>query len=152
MKKTKLLPFLFVLLLLGCEGNLSVTSSNSASEALADFNFQIRTVSGIESIRQSEYQRFELYAKQQGDEVLNTDYTFEFSVNEFDGNLEFNKTFYRPNDQIHISYAELKKAKYLLYFNYYPIKPAVGTHTLTFSLKDVQKRTKSVQKKIVVTL
>ena len=150
MKIIKLLPF--VLLILGCDGNLNVTPLTPALESLPDFNFQIRTVSGMETIRQSEYQRFELYVKQQGAEILATDYIFEFSVTEFDGNIEFNKAIYRPNDQIHIPYTDLKKAQNLLYFNYYPIKPAVGVHTVTFSLKDAQKRVKSVQKKVVVVL
>ncbi|WP_028524425.1 hypothetical protein [Runella limosa] len=150
MKIIKLLPF--VLLILGCDGNLNVTPLAPALKSLPDFNFQIRTVSGMETIRQSEYQRFELYVKQQGAEILATDYIFEFSVTEFDGNIEFNKAIYRPNDQIRIPYTDLKKVQNLLYFNYYPIKPAVGVHTVTFSLKDAQKRVKSVQKKVVVVL
>lgn len=150
MKIIKLLPF--VLLILGCDGNLNVAPLTPALESLPDFNFQIRTVSGMETIRQSEYQRFELYVKQQGAEILATDYIFEFSVNEFDGNIEFNKVIYRPNDQIRIPYTTLTKAQNLLYFNYYPIKPAVGVHTVTFTLKDAQKRVKSVQKKVVVSL
>lgn len=150
MKIIKLLPF--VLLILGCDGNLNVAPLTPALESLPDFNFQIRTVSGIETIRQSEYQRFELYVKQQGVEILATDYIFEFSVTEFDGNIEFNKAIYRPNDQIRIPYIAFTKAQNLLYFNYYPIKPAVGVHTVTFTLKDTQKRAKSVQKKVVVSL
>lgn len=150
MKIIKLLPF--VLLIFGCDGNLNVAPLTPALESLPDFNFQIRTVSGIETIRQSEYQRFELYVKQQGVEILATDYIFEFSVTEFDGNIEFNKAIYRPNDQIRIPYIAFTKAQNLLYFNYYPIKPAVGVHTVTFTLKDAQKRVKSVQKKVVVSL
>lgn len=150
MKIIKLLPF--VLLILGCDGNLNVAPLTPVLESLPDFNFQIRTVSGMETIRQSEYQRFELYVKQQGAEILATDYIFEFSVNELDGNIEFNKAIYRQNDQIRIPYIALTKAQNLLYFNYYPIKPAVGVHTVTFTLKDAQKRVKSVQKKVVVSL
>lgn len=150
MKIIKLLPFL--LIILGCDGNLNVAPLTPALESLPDFNIQIRTVSGMETIRQSEYQRFELYVKQQGTEILATDYIFEFSVTEFDGNIEFNKAIYRPNDQIRIPYTDFKKALNLLYFNYYPIKPAVGVHTVTFTLKDTQKRVKSVQKKVVVVL
>jgi hypothetical protein len=149
----KYLLFSLMLTFLSCQSHLDiqpVTNNDGPNTVLLpDFNFRVRVLTGTDIIRSTEFQSYSVYLKQLEFYVPNQSYNITFQLtNGYDGNIEYNKKIYQPNDLIVVDYDSMITNEVLLKF--YPIKPAIGNYQIQFSCFDKVKRFKGFTRNITV--